>query len=237
MPIDHELQVEELLRSLTEAIVSERRAAIRTVVRSRIIDERIIKALVELLRTSELSLREQTALALARIGRPAVDTLLAALSDEDDDFRKAVVVTLGLMGPDAAAAQEPLSALVEHEHLGPWAVRALYSIRAPSPWQRRLRRAWPWTVVSALVLVVGLCVRLLVDAATQDPLWRLALPAATALGFLGVYLGLIVGRHVAGTRRALLLAAFFGLGGASAGWLMSWIVLALVTPVTRVLGP
>ena len=66
-----------------------------------------VPALVEALHDLNPELRDQAALALARIGPQAVDAvpdLIAALRDDDETVRKDAVRALGQIGPQAAIA-------------------------------------------------------------------------------------------------------------------------------------
>jgi hypothetical protein len=233
---DQEQQEEALLRSLTEGERRKRRKAVRAVARSKAVSERLLTALVELLRCPDLKLREETARALVHISQPCVGALVAALSTEDEDFRKAVVVTLALMGPAAREAVPVLQGLVEEEEIGPWAARAMVRIESRQGWKRWLRASWPWLMVGCLALGGALIAALLVHIGASVHLSPVVLGAGSALGGLGVIMGLLVGGHGGGARRALLLASVFGVGGAAAGLLLSWILTTLVQPVVQALG-
>lgn len=66
-----------------------------------------IPALTQALRHANPRTRQAAAKSLARMGpaaKAAIDDLIAALDDEDEDVRKQAIRTLGQIGPDAAAA-------------------------------------------------------------------------------------------------------------------------------------
>ncbi len=76
----------------------------------------------------------RAALALAHIGRPAVESLRNLLSDEKENIRAEAAMALGRIGPDAASAVPDLVALFEKEssRVRVDAVRAVGSIGAAS---------------------------------------------------------------------------------------------------------
>jgi hypothetical protein len=62
--------------------------------------------------TSHDDLRDAAAQALARIGRPAVDVLGAALSSENLATRQIAIYTLGVIGPSSRAHAEKISSMI-----------------------------------------------------------------------------------------------------------------------------
>jgi hypothetical protein len=229
---EREVQIQALLRSLAQDDLGERRRALRAVAALEDVDERLIAAIVELLRGQDLPLREMAAATLAGMGGPAVGSLIAALSSDDADFRKAIVVTLALMGPPAHTAIPVLRDLVDEEGLGPWARRALERIE-----QRPGRGpvAWPWLVAGGAALVLVLAGSLAARVGVSAGVPPAAMTAGLTLGGLGVVMGLLLGRQ-GGAREAGLMAASFGLGGAFAGGLLAWLLASLVAPVVKALG-
>jgi len=79
---------------------------------------------------SEISDKELAAEALARIGPPAVPSLIQALQHRDPQVRREVVRVLMRMGPDAKAAAPELTRLLddEDELVRKYAVKALGNI-------------------------------------------------------------------------------------------------------------
>jgi HEAT repeat protein len=234
---EQEEQVLSLVRALADGSRSERRAAVRTVKNSAAPDERLIRGLIALLATSDLDLRQEVAVALAEIGPPALGPLLAALPEADADRRRAIVLVLGMMGPAARGAAGTLRSLLNDDVVGDWAARALEQIEPPQPWQPLVvLGAWRWWLAALAAVLIALAVGMISRAAAVAAEEQAALTAAAGLGGLGVFMGLIVGGHVGGRRRVWLFAGSCGVGGAAAGWLLTWILFSLIAPVVRVLG-
>jgi hypothetical protein len=187
--------------------------------------------LLGLLTHKSMRVREEAAVTLAAIGRPAVAALIEGLSRDDADFRKVIVITLGLMGPAARPAVPMLRALTGDEAVGPWARRALVRIEG----RRWYSVAWPWLAVAGFVLVVTLASNPGVRAAAGLRLPGAAVTAGLTLGGVGLVMGLLLGRQ-SSAREAGLLAASLGAGGLFAGGLLAWLIAGMVEPVVKALG-
>lgn len=231
-----DLDIDGLLRTLAEAAPAIQRCAVRTLVRAGVVDERVLQALVDLLRTSDIPLREDVAGALAHIGRPALQLLQAALTSEDQDLRQAAIVTLALMGPPARDALPALRALQSDETLAPWPARAIAAIERHGLWQRRLYLSGYWLAAALPAMLISVLAAVMSYTAMANSEAAEALRAGALLGCFGAFLAVIIGRHVGGTQRTMLLLWSFALGGLAGGWLLSWILMALVAPARKVLG-
>jgi HEAT repeat protein len=86
-----------------------------------------VKGLIRVLRSKHESVRNSAADALARIGEPAVEPLIAALKDESTQVRDTAVVALGKTG-DARAMEPLIAALKAESVLRPLAYDALVEI-------------------------------------------------------------------------------------------------------------
>ncbi len=231
-----EHQIQRLLNALAQGSLRKKRRAVRIITWIPNPDRRLMAALVELLHCEDLRLRVKASAALARIGRPSVTALRAALAAEDPDFRRAVVLTLGQIGPAAHEAAGALRELTTDEELGRWAARALAQIEPASLWDRSSPRWWPWAVAAVLVFTFGLVTGHVAAIQAAGIVPGPALSASACLGGLCAVLGLVVGWQTGGLRRTLLLIVGFAIGGASAGLLLGWILAGLVGPVIKALG-
>lgn len=224
-----------LLETLRGGHTAEREAAIWALAA---LGERAVPALpdlIPLLGASPVALREETARALAHIGRPAVPALVDALRGGAPDFRKAVLVTLATLGPDAADAEPELRALLEDEWLGPWATEALARIHEPRPADQK---AWKVGVIALLFVVplVAACLfwlaaHVLVGAGFP----RLAVTAGLALAVIGASMGPVLGYRSWSASKTFALTVLLGLGGGIAGLVLGGLLGGLVEPLTRVL--
>lgn len=98
-----------------------------------------VPALVEALRDPNPDLRDQAALALARIGpqaEEAVPDLIAALNDDNEVVRKDVVRALGQVGPQAAVAIPELIDVLRSTEVKERAPQELERDRKPERAQR-----------------------------------------------------------------------------------------------------
>jgi HEAT repeat protein len=215
-----------------------RRAALRALAALGPAAAPAIPELVERLRDPDIALRTEAAGVFSRIGRVAVAPLVEALQTPDLDLRRAILVTLTGLGPEAADAAPAVEALLEDDGLGPWAADALRSIRRPR--QGGLALAPPRVLFGAatalLLLAAGLAAWLWVGAALRLTAPQSAVTAGLATAFLGASLGLVVGLRTGGGRRMMLLVTLLGLGGGLAGLLLGSLFAALIDPVVRALG-
>jgi HEAT repeat protein len=233
---EREPSVEELLSALAAADCTEQRVALRVVIDSSRWDQRLIGAVVELLRSPDWEVREEAVVVLTRMGQSAVPALVAALASDDIDFRKAAVIALAHLGPAARAAAPALTALCADEQLDSWPNDALVCI-LHSGWHHRVLRSWwfPW-VTGGLALALALSAVVLILLGILNSLPRSALIAGIILGGVGAWLGLIIGSQVGGIRRATVLVAMYAVGGASAGFLLGWLFSNMLSPVIDTLS-
>ncbi len=227
-----------LVRALRDGNQTERAAALRDLPALGARAEPAIPVLLKLLRHRNLALRRQTGETLARLGRPGVRALLNGLSDDDADFRKAIVVVLGWIGPDAAEAVPALEALAEDDWLGPSAVEALLRILGDP-------RATPVRTSSLGGIVIAVGVAFLVLGGLALGIWYwiahatlppAALPAALGVGGVAGCMAPLVGYRSWSPRRMAAMTVLFALGGVLAGLLLGIIVGSLIEPIMRILG-
>jgi HEAT repeat protein len=76
-------------------------------------DDRVLNAMAAFLRTADRDACELVPSALARIGRPAVPALIAALTEKSPEVRRAACRALGMIGPDAQEAVPSLLRAME----------------------------------------------------------------------------------------------------------------------------
>jgi HEAT repeat protein len=78
--------------------------------------KKAVSALIEALKDTESSVRDESENALRKIGEPAVDELVAALKQDKDEFvRLRLVNIIGAIGPDARSALPALEAAQKDE--------------------------------------------------------------------------------------------------------------------------
>jgi HEAT repeat protein len=226
-----------LLQTLREGGTEERRAAIRALADRGAQAAPAAADLVQLLGSSKVSLREEAARALTRIGRPAVAALVEALHTEDPDLRKAIVVTLAALGPEAGDAEPVLRELREDPWVGPWAAEALAQIHGQRETTRGSEQAARLGVLIAVLLVVAvglLC--LAAQALSMVGLPRAAFVAGLALAVLGAGMGPVLGYQSWSGRKTVGMTIVFGVGGGVAGLVLGSILGGMVEPLARVLG-
>jgi HEAT repeat protein len=234
-PSDAITPLRQALRKRDPAV---RRAALRALAALGPAAAPAIPELLERLRDADIALRTEAAGVFSRIGRAAVGPLVEALQTPDQDLRRAILVTLTELGPEAVGASPAVEPLLEDDGLGPWAVEALRSIRRPR--QAGLAVVPPRVLLGAaaalLLLAAGLAAWLWVGAALRLTAPQSAVTAGLAAAFLGAGLGLVVGLRTGDGRRVMLLVTLLGLGGGMAGLLLGSLFAALVDPVVRALG-
>jgi hypothetical protein len=71
-------------------------------------DEVIVRKLIESLKDPDQEVRQNIAVALAKIGTGCIDPLIEALKDANTDRRAGAAYALGLIGPPARAAMPAL---------------------------------------------------------------------------------------------------------------------------------
>jgi HEAT repeat protein len=111
--------VPELLAAVSRDpfLTLERRAAILEALAA--VGEPAIPLLIASMRDLDAESKRELGLVLARIGRPALDPMIAVLTqDSDPSMRSAAALVLGEMGPQARNAMGALAAALHHDQGG-----------------------------------------------------------------------------------------------------------------------
>jgi HEAT repeat protein len=230
-------RVAQLVEALQTGDRHARYRAIRNLVE--IGPEAAVPALVPLLRDADLAIRTRASEALAHIGAAAVPSMVEALLDPDVNYRRALIVTLGKVGPPAAAALPVLTAALEDAELGVAAAQAVRAIRPPRFHLPQLGALLPYYLLGLAGLVVLILVVLAVAWVTPKlfpEAQEATIAAALALGFLGAGLGAALGAARRGPVGSLVGAVVLGLGGSVTGILVAGPVATLLAPLARALG-
>lgn len=82
------------------------------------VDEVVIRRLIEALSDPDLDVRQNLAVALAKIGSAGVTQLNEALKDKNADRRAGAAYALGLIGPGARVALPNLLDLLKDDDVG-----------------------------------------------------------------------------------------------------------------------
>jgi len=202
--------------------------------------EAVVPLLIPTLRDHNVIVRAAAAHGLAHIGQPAVAPLLAELVNEDADYRRAVIVTLGQIGRPATAAVPMLTTALEDEATAAAAAQALRNIRRS---RLAILLAWfgpsaPWAVGSMLLLALATLGLLLLSWASQEVFGEAngpAFNAALGVAFLGAIAGALLGGSRWGSPGAVGGALVLGLGGGCTGLLLGGVLATLVEPIARAL--
>lgn len=125
-------------------------------------EHRVLETVLNALRSAEKEVQQAAAHALLRWGSRAVPGMLEALRGASDDlpFQAGLILLLGQMGPEAAAARPYLAHLLRHPTLGPIAAQTLPRLQPGLVdllvWLARLVLDWSITasVLTAAMLVV-----------------------------------------------------------------------------------
>lgn len=196
-----------------------------------------IPSLIAALSDADLGFRTHTVLALVGIGADAVAPLLRALATNDEDLRKAIVVTLGRLGPAAAPAVPTLTALLEEAALTTVARQALGRIqRGPTAeLVPHFRKTFVLAFVSSasVALLVGIIAVLGWSGEMLQPGGPPAV--ALALGVFGGGMGTALGGHSWGRGGAAVGLVCFGTAGYLLGLFMGGFAEVLLAPLLRVL--
>jgi HEAT repeat protein len=202
--------------------------------------EPAVPDLLTALRDEDLALRPLAAEALAAVGEPAVRPIVEALLEPDPDYRRALLLVLGRLGPAAAVARPVIEAACQDPLLRSLAERVR---RQVCPTTRERLEEWlgPWgrrglvlaaVVVAAVVLaaVVGQGDRLAVvgDPEAMKTAWALALTAAAV--------GALVGGSRWGVPGAVLGGLACGAAGGYVGYLIAELLNDVVRPLVKALG-
>jgi hypothetical protein len=227
--------IECLFEKLHRGNSAERRAAIQALAPLGPEAAPAVPDLLRLLGSRDVSLREDAAVGLARVGRPAVAALVEALGREDADMRRAILVILATIGPDAVEAEAAVRDLLADDWLGRWAAETLDRIYdRPGAAARRAQ-----TLVVGIMLAVPLAVGLAVWLVLRLLAWAALPPAATAAGLalavVGVSMGPVLGYRCWHTRRTVALTLLLGVGGGLAGLLLGGLLGAAVEPLAKIL--
>jgi HEAT repeat protein len=77
--------------------------------------KKAVSTLIDALKDVESAVRDESEIALKKIGEPAVEELVEALKDKDEFVRLRLVNILGAIGPDAKSALPALEAALKDE--------------------------------------------------------------------------------------------------------------------------
>jgi hypothetical protein len=125
-------------------------------------EHRVLDTVLDALRSPEKEIQQAAGQALLSWGSRAVPRMLEALRAASDDlpFQAGLIVLLGRMGPEAAAARPLLVHLLRHPKLGPIAAQTLPKLQPGLldllAWLARLVLDWSITasVLTAALLIV-----------------------------------------------------------------------------------
>jgi hypothetical protein len=188
------------------------------------------------LRDADLEIRTGAAEALVRMGSVAVTPLVEALLDEDVDFRRAVIHTLGRIGPDAAAAVPVLTTARADEQLAQAAEEALAAIGAP-PTEVRSHLAATLPLALLITVVVGVLFAGLAALVHATGVLQPEHPLALTLGAIGAVLGGLLGLVIGGSQwgRAGMLPGLMvvGLVGYTLGTCVGGLAGSMLEPLVR----
>jgi len=196
--------------------------------------------LIAALRDADLGFRTHTVLALVAIGADAVAPLLDALATDDEDLRKAIVVTLGRIGPPALPAVPTLTVLLEDVGMSTVARQALGRIQRGTTAELvpHFRRTFLLALMSSasLALLVGCVVLLSRSGEALQAGGPMAAAVALALGVFCGGMGAVLGGHSWGRGGAVGGLICCGLAGYVLGRFMGGFAEVLLAPLLRVLG-
>lgn len=214
-----------------------RRAALRLLRWIEQPSEEVILPLVGLLEVDDLGQRMEAAATLERIGETSVPVLAGALATAGPDTRKALIVILGRIGPDAAAAIPDLLQYAEDEWLGTWVSEALARIQTqPAEMTSDEDRIW-WLVLFGLLILglAGLVASVSYWAVEWTFTFKSAVTAGIILGGLSAGMVPVLGVRSWSIRRMIVMSVIFGFCGTIAGLLLGGIYAGMIEPVVRVL--
>lgn len=196
--------------------------------------------LIAALSDADLGFRTHTVLALVGIGADAVSPLLEALATPDEDLRKAIVVTLGRLGPQAAPAVPALTALLDEPALATVARQALGRMQRSKTVELvpHFRKTFLLAFISSAsgALLVGLLVLLGWSGEAGRPSGPVAAAVAVALGVFGGGMGAVLGACSWGRAGAAAGLVCCGSAGYLLGLFMGGFAEVLLTPLLRLLG-
>ena len=212
--------------------------------------EQAAVVLVEALLQADLTQREQAARLLARLGARSLPPLLYAWQWADDDGRKAILITWGLMGPTATPALPLLAPCRADDLLGPYVQAALERIQPPvlAGILQAARSPWTWSRLLDLLLAglshpvtiavsfLSTGISLLHWYGTLAARPHEIVPAVSAsFALLGASLGALIGLKLDGIAQANSSAKLWGMAGSVAGTLMGSFAAAVVLPILQAL--
>lgn len=199
-----------------------------------------IPDLIAALRDADLAIRTGAADALVKMGTAAVAPLVEALLDEDADFRRAVILTLGQIGPEAAAAIPVLTAARTDAQLAAAAAEALARIGEPPPTEvgSHLARTLPLAllITASVGLLAGAVIALIWITGALQPDNPLALTLGGVGGVLGGVLGVVIGGSWWGRAGALVGLVVVGMAGYVLGSFLGCLAALLLEPLVRALS-
>ncbi len=111
-----QVSVGDLIKCLNDKDVILRVKAAKTLGNMKTKAAPAVPALISCLADARAAVRQEAAFALARIGDPSIPELTRALEHSSPQIRKNAAFSLGEMGPQAAAAREPLKKLLNDEN-------------------------------------------------------------------------------------------------------------------------
>jgi HEAT repeat protein len=233
--------VPELMRLFETGRPSDRRHAAREFGRLGPAAGAGIPLIVPSLMDTDGELRAVVSDALAKIGEPAVKPLIESLLNPDLDHRRAVIITLGKMGPGAMSAVPVLTSALEDPQLGQWAAQAIDHIQAdtiPSI-ASRFRR----TFMLALLLsglFTGLLIVILLGAWASHTMSSQATGLIAKLGTAIAILAGGIGTIMCGSRwgrgGAVLGGLFCTLAGGAVGMCLGALANMVVGPIVEAMG-
>lgn len=222
MPVLENDPVQVLFRALRDKRSGVRQAAVHALGQLDDRPKQVVPPLVQTLRDADVAVRLAAGNALVQLGKPAVPFLVAALKEDDADWRTAIIVVLGRIGARAREAVPALQGFEDDEAQGSAAAEALTRIQSGPGWQVTPERMERWLLWFHIALTLGILgLELVFDLSSRfAPAREISLRSAAAWGILGAGLGALIGGLSRGRRAAVLAALLLGYGGAVTGALV-----------------
>lgn len=200
-----------------------------------------VALLVPALMDADTELRPVASEALVKIGVPAVTPLVESLLNPDLDHRRAVLITLGKMGPVAAPAIPVLTSALADPALGQWAAQAIDKIQAGSlpSVAARAKRTFPLALVmtclgAGLLLVIWLGVWASQTMSSQTS--GLIAKIGTAIAILGGGIGSVMCGSRWGRGGAIIGGVICTLAGGAVGMFLGALANMFVGPIVDAMG-
>jgi hypothetical protein len=229
--------ITDLIQTLRYGDIADRRAALAELAHVAPEASEAIPDVIAILHDIDPSLRSAADDVLAGMGSAAVAPLVAAMLEEHTEFRKAVIGTLGRIGPKAASAIPVLTAARIDPQLVDAVDAALAQIK-PSIWARlrpHLVRTLPpavWTT-AALIVSVGAITALAWLTERMQPGNPTAVTVGTAIGLIGGSVGALIGGVTRGRIGAIAGLVLLGIAGYFIGVFIGGWVGSLLGPLGR----